>query len=73
MERMLVTLEVSQEAPSTPEESKRSALNADADCAERRKGGIRCVHASMGEGNGKERTANIQPMCVTLEVSQLSG
>ena len=31
------------------------------------------MHASMGEGNGKERTANIQPMCVTLEVSQLSG
>jgi len=27
----------------------------------------------MGQGNGEERTENIQPMILTLEVSQLSG
>jgi hypothetical protein len=43
MERMLVTLEVSQEAPSTPEESKRSALNADADCRETKGGHTMCA------------------------------
>ena len=34
---------------------------------------VQGLTASMGQGNGEERTLNIQPMFLTLEVSQLSG
>ena len=64
-------------------ESRKEGIQCGARCDGRQAGGRRAIagHAAcragldcrFGAGHGEERTENIQPMSVTLEVSKLSG